>query len=385
MTELKIVNLPGDGIGVEVMREGRKLLDAALQVSGVRASIEEIEAGGQYYLKHGTRDWPEGSEERCRAADVIFLGAVGWPDPKGQGPVLMPNGKMAGYSPVIGNRVALELYANVRPVKLYPGVTHRIHDQRKQVWEAGKVDITFIRENTEGLYLGIGGYVRNEGRKIVAVDNRVITRPNAERVIRFAFETAKTRDKGAPVDGKKRVTCIVKDNVLDGCRLFRDVFFEIARDYPGIEAETAIVDAFTQWLVVRPEWYQVVVTTNMFGDIVTDLASVLQGGMGMAVGCNVGDHHAMFEPIHGSAPKHAGKDRANPFAMILAIKEGLVWVAGQKKLPDLAKVARKIEDAVAAQIAEGKPLTYDLVGEDRAARTSVVGDAVRERFLKLAR
>lgn len=382
---LKIVTLPGDGIGIEVMREGRKLLDAALETCGLRSSVEEIEGGGQYYLKHGTRDWPEGAEEKCAAADVIFLGAVGWPDPKTGGPVTMANGKMAGYGPVIGNRVALELYANVRPVKLYPGVTHRIHDQRKQVWEAGKVDITFVRENTEGLYSGIGGYVKNEGRRIVAIDNRIITRPNAERVIRHAFEIAKKRPTGAPVDGKRRVTAIVKDNVLDGCRFFRDIFFEIARDYPGIEAETSIVDAFTQWLIAKPEWYQVCVTTNMFGDIVTDLASVLQGGMGMAVGCNVGDRHAMFEPIHGSAPKHSGKDRANPFAMILAVKEGLVWVGEKKKLGDLVRVASKIEDAVASIIADGKPLTYDLAGEKNAAKASEVGNAVRERFLKLAR
>ncbi len=382
---LHIVTLPGDGIGIEVLREGRKVLDAALEVCGLKARVEEIECGGEFYLKHGSRDWPEGSEERCAAADVIFLGAVGWPDPKTGGPVTMANGKMAGYGPVIGNRVALELYANVRPVKLYPGVTHRIHGGRKQVWEAGKVDITFIRENTEGLYAGIGGTVRNEGRRIVAIDNRLITRPNAERVIRFAFETARKRASGAPVDGKRRVTCIVKDNVLEGCRFFRDIFFEIARDYPGVETETAIIDAFTQWLVTRPEWYQVCVTTNMFGDIVTDLASVLQGGMGMAVGCNVGDKHAMFEPIHGSAPKHAGKDRANPFAMILAVKEGLVWVAEKKKLTDLARVAAKIEDAVAGVIADGKPLTYDLAGEKSAARASEVGTAVKERFLKLAR
>ena len=175
----------------------------------------------------------------------------------------------------------------------------------------------------------------------------------------------------------------MKDNVLEGCRFFRDIFFEIAKDYPEIEAETAIVDAFTQWLVQRPEWYDVVVTSNMFGDIVTDLASVLQGGMGMAVGCNVGDENAMFEPIHGSAPKHAGKNKANPMATILSAKEGLSWYAARVGNERLGEIAELIEQAVSDVVEAGTCLTYDLVGEEAASTTSEVGDAIVGRFREL--
>jgi isocitrate/isopropylmalate dehydrogenase len=158
------------------------------------------------------------------------------------------------------------------------------------------------------------------------------------------------------------VTAIVKDNVLHGCQFFRDVFFEIGEEYPDIEKETAIVDAFTQWLLGQPEHYDVCVTTNMFGDIVTDLASVLQGGMGMAVGANVGREHAMFEPIHGSAPRHAGQDKVNPIAMILSVKEGLDWLATRKDDPKLSRAAEAIEAAVVEVLEAGAPLTYDIVG-----------------------
>jgi len=376
---LNILILPGDGIGVEVMAEGRKVLGAALELAKVNASLDELPCGGEYYLEHG-RDWPEGAEARCEEADVIFLGAVGWPDPEGSGPVTMANGKMAGYSPVIGNRVRLQLYANVRPVKLYPGVHHKIHGEHVQVWDPAKVDILFVRENTEGLYSGIGGRIGTDGEVQAATDTRMITRKNSERVIRYAFEAARQRGKGPPAGGKPKVTALVKDNVLEGCRFFRDIFFELAKEYPDIEAETAIIDAYTQWLIQRPEWYDVVVTTNMFGDIITDLASVLQGGMGLAVGCNVGDRHAMFEPIHGSAPKHAGKNKANPMATILSVKEGLSWVAQKKKLPELAKIAAEIEGAVVELLEAGAPLTYDMVGEEKAATCSAVGDAVVARL-----
>lgn len=380
---LDIVLLPGDGIGVEVMAEGRKVLDAALDAAGVEGRIEEIPCGGQYYLEHG-RDWPEDAQDRCRQADLVLLGAVGWPDPEGSGPVTMSNGKMAGYSPVIGNRLQLQLYANVRPVKLFPGVRHKIHGAHMQVWDPDRVDMIFVRENTEGLYSGIGGRISTDGVDQLATDNRIISRKNSERVIRYAFELCKRRNQGPPAGGGPKLTALVKDNVLEGCRFFRDIFFEIAADYPDIEAETAIIDAFTQWLVQRPEWYDVIVTTNMFGDIVTDLASVLQGGMGMAVGCNIGDEHGMFEPIHGSAPKHAGKGRANPMAMVLAVKEGLAWVAVRRDDAPLARAARDIEAALIELLDAGAPLTYDLVGEEKAASTSEVGDEIVERFVARA-
>ena len=376
MTEARysIVLLPGDGTGIEVAAQARRVLEVVAKHTSAAFDIEEVPCGGQYYLEHG-RDWPKGAEQKCHDADVILLGAVGWPSPDGVGPVTMTNGNMAGWSPVIGNRLRLNLYANVRPVKLYPGVQQRISGGHKQVWEAGNVDMVFVRENTEGLYAGMGGILAPGGRGVVATDTRVITRRASEKVIRLAFELAKKRH-GAPKDGKRRVTCIVKNNVLDGCRLFKSVFDEVAAEYPDIEKDVAIVDAFTQWLLGQPEYYDVLVTTNMFGDIVTDLASVLQGGMGMAVGCNVGDDHAMFEPIHGSAPKHAGKDKVNPTAMILATGEALRWLADRREDSALAKAGDAIEEAVKAVLAKGETLTYDLVGTERAAKMSVFTTAV---------
>lgn len=376
----RVTLLPGDGIGPEVMQQAKEVLDEVTRGTGLRFELEEIPCGGQYYLKHGSRDWPEGSEEKCEKADLILLGAVGWPSPDGKGPVTMSNGQMAGWSPVIGNRMRLDLYANVRPVKLWPGIRHRIHGANVTVWDARKVDMVIVRENTEGLYSGIGGFQSTGGRRNLAIDTRVITRTGSERVIRYAFELSKRRNKGAPKDGKKRVTAIAKDNVLKGCQLFLEVFREVGAEYPDIEKDTAIVDAFTQWLIGQPEQYDVCVTTNMFGDIVTDLASVLQGGMGMAAGCNVGDLRGMFEPIHGSAPKHAGKNRTNPMAMILATAEGLRWLGTRKQDSRLVAAGDAIEASVAATIADGEPLTYDLVGEERAAPTTEVGAAIRGKL-----
>ncbi|MEZ4442225.1 MAG: isocitrate/isopropylmalate family dehydrogenase [Polyangiaceae bacterium] len=369
-----VVMLPGDGVGVEVSAQAKRVLDLVQEVTSAQFAVEEIPCGGQYYLEHG-RDWPEGAEERCRQADVILLGAVGWPDPKGNGPVTMPDGRMAGWSAVIGNRTKLDLYANIRPVKLYPGVRARISGQHQDVWQPENVDMLFIRENTEGLYVGIGGILAPGGRGVVASDTRLITRAASERVIRLAYETAMKRH-GAPRDGKKRVTCIVKNNVLDGCRFFAQIFAEIGKEYPEVEQDVAIIDAFTQWLVTEPERYDVLVTTNMFGDIVTDLASVLQGGMGMAVGCNVGDDHAMFEPIHGSAPKDAGNDDLNPMAMILAVGESFRWLGDKKNDPALVKAGVAVEEAVKAVLAKGETLTFDLVGREQAAKMSAVTTAI---------
>jgi isocitrate/isopropylmalate dehydrogenase len=376
-----IVLLPGDGIGVEVMGEAQKVLGALQEMFGFDFRFESIACGGKYYLENGRkRDWPTGSEETCKAADAILLAAVGWPSPDGPGPVTMTNGKMAGYSPVIGNRVNLDLYANVRPVELYQGVPHIIHGRPMEIWDPDKVNMVFVRENTEGLYAGIGGQLTRGGQALMAVDNRVITREASERVIRFAFELCKERDRGSPVDGKKRVTAIVKDNVMDGCRLFRDIFYEVATEYTGIETGKDIVDAFTQWLMKEPEKYDVCVTTNLFGDVVTDLASVLQGGMGLAVGNNIGDNHGMFEPIHGSAPPLSGKDAANPLAMILSTKEGLSWLGKRHNDESLTKAAELLDQVVREQVKAGEVLTADIIGADKASGCKAVGDEVIRRL-----
>ncbi len=371
-----VVTLGGDGIGPEVMAQGLRVLDAVSKPLGLQWEIEDIPCGGRFYLEHGSRDWPEGSEEKCAAADMVLLGAVGWPDPQGRGPVTMKDGRMAGYSPVIGNRTKLNLFANVRPVRLYEGVQHRVHGKHQQVWTPGQVDMVILRENTEGLYTGMGGKLSPGGQTDVALDTRVITRRGSDQIIRHAFELCKRRNKGAPRDGKLRVTAIVKDNVLHGDHLFRDRFFSIGEEFPEIEKETAIVDAFTQWLVCEPERYDVCVTTNMFGDIVTDLASVLQGGMGMAASANVGLEHGMFEPIHGSSPADAGQDRLNPIATVLSVKEGLDWLGARKDDAKLTRAAAAIEEAVVELLQAGAPLTVDLVGKERAAKCSEVGEAL---------
>jgi 3-isopropylmalate dehydrogenase len=258
----------------------------------------------------------------------------------------MKDGKMAGWSPVIGNRIKLNLYANVRPIKLLPGVRHGLSGRFLQAWEPGQVDMIFVRENTEGLYSGIGGRAGD-----AAIDTRVITRAASRRVIKKAFELSRARGTGAPLDGKKRVTCVVKHNVLHGCKLFLDVYREVAAEFPDVAQDVAIVDSFAMFMLLRPESYDVVVSTNMFGDILTDLGSVLQGGMGMAVGCNVGDDHAMFEPIHGSAPPMAGKDVANPLAMLGATAEALRWLGRRHGDERLVRGARAIDEAIAAIVA----------------------------------
>ena len=372
----QLIALPGDGIGVEVIAEARALLDVVAPKLGVAFAIEEIECGGKYFLEHGRElDWPAGSRDKCRAADAILLGAVGWSGPDGA-PVMMPDGKMAGWSAVIGNRIELDLYANVRPVRTLPGIRHGISGQFSEVWRPDKVDMIIVRENTEDLYSGQGE--RDHDR---ATDLRVITRRASERVITKAFELSRERGRGAPLDGKQRVTCIAKHNVLQGCRLFLEVFREVGKRYPDIEQDVAIVDAFTMMVITQPEKFDVCVTTNMFGDIVTDLASVLQGGMGMAVGCNVGDDHAMFEPIHGSAPPLAGKDKANPMAMLLATGEALAWLGRRYSDERLLTGAQAIADGVASVVEKRQDVPADLGGTAPRSRVAqAIRDAVAARL-----
>ena len=361
----EIVLLPGDGAGPEVMREAIKLLEAVESSYGLSFDLVPYPCGGQHYLETG-EEWPDGAFESCKAADAILLGAVGLPQ------AVLPNGEIAGVGVVFGLRFGLDLYANVRPTKLYPNVRHKIHQSFKQVWEPGKVDFVIVRENTEGLYTPARGFLERGGIKELAVDSRVITRKGAERVIRFAFDLSKAR-KGAPADGKRRVTCVDKSNVTAGCKLFRKVYDEVATNYPHIETDYAYIDAFQQWLIRSPEIYDVAVTSNLFGDISTDLAAVLQGGMGMAAGGNIGDEHAMFEPIHGSAPKRAGKDEVNPIAMVLAVQMMLDWLGRKKADKGLQEAAFAVEGAVETTLKAGTSLTYDLGG---TAKCSEVGTAI---------
>ncbi|HEY6238902.1 MAG TPA: isocitrate/isopropylmalate family dehydrogenase, partial [Thermoplasmata archaeon] len=320
----------------------------------------------QYYLAH-QREWEPEAEAASRRAEAILLGAIGWPG------ATLPNGDNAGVSLVLGLRQALDLYANVRPCRLYPGVQHRISAGYQSVWEPKNVDMVIVRENTEGLYTPARGRLKRAGETEVVIDTRVLTKKGSERVIRYAFELTKARARGAPEDGRSRVTCVDKSNVLEGCRFFRETYDRIAATYPGVERDYAYVDAFTQWLVRNPEHFDVVVSTNMMGDIITDLASVLQGGMGFAAGGNIGDHHAMFEPVHGSAPKYAGKNQVNPFATFFAVEMMLRWLSDRHHDLRLARQADRLERAVGKVLTSGTARTYDQGG---TVTTSGAGDRV---------
>jgi len=357
----------GDGTGPEVIREGLKVLGALAEGGPAPWHVREYPGGGQYYLARG-REWEPEAEQAAKEADAVLVGAVGWPG------ATLPNGDLAGRALVLGLREGLDLYANVRPCRLYPGVSHRISGGFRAVWEPKNVDLVIVRENTEDLYTPARGRLRRAGATEVAIDTRVVTQKGTERIVRFAFELARQRGRGAPEDGVRRVTCVDKSNVLEGCRFFRETFDRIgAAEFPEIARDYAYVDAFTQWLIRGPEHYNVVVAPNMMGDIITDLAAVLQGGMGFASGANIGAEHAMFEPVHGSAPKHAGKNQVNPYATFLALEQMLRWLGSRHDDRRLAQQADRLERAVATTLAAGGAQTYDQGGR---SSTSEAGDRV---------
>ncbi len=365
-TSYEIAVFPGDGTGPEVIREGLKVLAALGEGGPAPWRATEYPGGGQYFLARG-KEWEPEARDAAYRADAILLGAVGWPG------ATLPNGDLAGRALVLGLREGLDLYANVRPCKLYPGVTHRISGAYRTVWDPKNVDLVIVRENTEDLYTPARGRLTRGGTTEVAIDTRVLTLKGTERIVRYAYELARARPRGAPEDGVRRLTCVDKSNVLEGCRFFRETFDRVGQEYPEIERDYAYVDAFTQWLVRSPEHYSVVVAPNMMGDIVTDLAAVLQGGMGFASGANVGIGHGMFEPVHGSSPKHAGRNQINPFAALLAVEQMLRWLAERKGDAGLRTQADRLEGAIAKTLASGSARTYDQGG---TASTSDVGDGV---------
>jgi len=365
----------GDGTGPEVVREGLRVLDALGEGGSAPWHYSQYPGGGQYYLRTG-REWEPEAEAAAAAADAIMVGAVGWPG------ATLPNGDLAGRALVLGLREGLDLYANVRPCKLYPGVRHRISGEYSQVWAPKNVDMVIVRENTEDLYTPARGRLRRGGSTEVAIDTRIITRKGSERVIRYAFELARARTRGAPGDGVRRLTCVDKSNVMEGCRFFRETFDRVAAEYPEIDRDYAYVDAFAQWLVRNPEQYNVVVATNMMGDIITDLAAVLQGGMGFAAGGNIGTDHALFETVHGSAPKYAGKNQVNPFATFFAVEQMLRWLGGRHGDARLLGQADRLERSLARTLAEGTTRTYDQGG---TLTTSEAGDRVTAAIRSEAR
>jgi len=384
VSEYRLTVLPGDGTGREVTAEARRVIEVFEENSPLSFEITEIPCGGQYFLETG-EEWPEGSFEHCRDnSDAILLGAIGWPGAR------MSNGDVAGGQVILGLRSGLDLYANIRPVKLYHGVQHKVHGEHTNIWNPDLVDMVLIRENTEGLYhsllrrsaqaavgakdepIVIDKFPGLEGE--VSWDPRPISRRGSERVIRFAFELAKRRQNHS--QAPQRVTCVDKSNVLRGCRLFRRVFDEVAGEYEDIDTAKAFIDAFTMWLVRDPEDLDVVVLPNMFGDIATDLASVLQGGLGMAASANIGDEHMLFEPVHGSSPKYAGQDKVNPIAAISSVQLMFDNLGVRHDDSDAMLCADILETAISSHLAEGGVVTYDLGG---AASTSEVGQAIAER------
>ena len=373
----KIQVLPGDGIGPEVIQESvRVLKTVANGVPGLSLSFHEFPCGGKYFLETGCEWSGEAEVFSKQEADAILLGAVGWEKSPGE-PVRRDDGQLAGATVVLGQRRELELYANVRPVKLYEGVPTPLADKQPR-----DIDFVIIRENTEGLYAGIGKHYGENEREELAIDMRPISRLGSERVIQYAMRLAMKRPRGAPSDEKRRVTCVDKSNVLIGDQLFRRIFDETAQLFPNVVPDYAYVDAWTMWSLRQPEYYNVVVAPNMYGDIISDLGAAIQGGMGVAAGGNIGDMHAMFEPIHGSAPRHAGKRRANPIAAIFAGKMMLEWLGERHNNNSALKGASLIEDAVIELLREGKIRTYDLCvsayADIKPSTTKQVGTAIRK-------
>lgn len=373
-----IAVIPGDGIGPEVIAEARKVVEAAGRVTGSRWEWREFPFGAERVLKTGISVSDQDLDEVAKT-DAILLGALG--DPRVDEKLLQTGG-------VLKTRFHFDQYVNLRPIKLYPGVDSPLKDKKP-----GDIDFYVVRENSEDFYISLGDhfqgaryrgdiawrrrmYTANFGIEVTVDPPQemgfhigAMTAAGVERVARYSFELARRK-------GMKRVTAVDKANVLgEMYNIWREVIGRVARDYPDLQLEFTLVDAITMFFVRRPEWYQVVIAPNLFGDIITDLGAGLIGGMGMAPGANINPEGgpSMFEPIHGSAPDIAGRGIANPIAAILA---------GGMMLEHLGeeKGARLIERAVGDVLAERRVRTPDLGGR---SSTSQVGDAVAARVLAL--
>ena len=305
---LEIAALPGDGTGPEVTAEAIKVLDAVAGLEKIEYRVEMLDWGGDRYLRTG-EIIPDGGLDLLRSKDAIFLGAIGHPQ---VAPGILEKGLLLDL------RFKLDQYINLRPVKLLPGVETPLAGRGPQ-----DIDFVVVRENTEDLYCGVGGYLKKGTADEVAVQQAVYTRKGCERCIRWAFEY--TRLRNSP---KKTLTLVAKTNVLTfGHDLWWRTFQEVARDYPDVKTDYNHVDACCMWMVKNPDAYDVIVTTNMFGDIITDLGGILQGGMGVAAGANLNPDRrpdgrrsvSMFEPMGGSAPKYTGQNVINPIAAINAM------------------------------------------------------------------
>lgn len=332
MAKYKIAEIPGDGIGPDVMAAAVKVLEKLEETRDLSFEFNRLVVGDELKERTGVA-LPPGTIDEIRKADVALFAAVG----------------DTAREVILPIRQQLDLYVNLRPAKVYPNVPHLKED----------VDIVMVRENTEGIYKMIGDRGDTWG-----VNVRVITAKASERIVRYAFEYAVKY-------GRKLVTSVHKSNVLNySCGVFQEACQRVAEEYPGVKFNEVLVDACAMRLITRPEAFDVIVTTNLFGDILSDEAAGLVGGLGMTPSGNIGDDHAMFEPIHGTAPRLAGTGRANPMATILSAGMMLDWL-GEK---DSAAV---IEKAVIDVLKEAKTLTPDLGG---SAKTMDVAVAVSEKL-----
>ncbi|GMV93044.1 MAG: 3-isopropylmalate dehydrogenase [Candidatus Hydrogenedentota bacterium] len=354
MATYKIALFPGDGTGPEVLREGIKVVSAAAERFGIKLETQEFDFGGERYLKTG-EVLPDSAIEEFRRFDAIYLGAIGHPDVK---PGILEKGIL------LKTRFELDQYINLRPVKLYPRVETPIKNKGPE-----DIDFVVVRENSAGLYTGVGGVQRKGTPYEVAIQSMVYTRNEVDRCLKYAFELTQKRNKA------KTLTLCGKTNVLTYVYdLWERAFHEMgAKEFPDVKREYAHVDATTMWMVKNPEWFDVIVTGNMFGDIITDLGAMVQGGMGIAAGGNINPKGvSMFEPIGGSAPKYTGMNVINPLACIFA---------GQMLLDHLgeAEAAACVEKACVAFLESGQlPGLSAKEIKEGGMSTTKIGDAIAE-------
>jgi 3-isopropylmalate dehydrogenase len=359
--------IAGDGVGPEVVKEGLAILGDVARCDGFDLNVVPFELGGEHYREKG-EVLHDSTLAELRECDALYLGAVGTPRVP---PGVLERGLLLRL------RFEFHQYVNLRPVKLYPGVDTPIKNKGPD-----DIDLVVVRENNEDLYVGAGGFTRKGTPEEVAIQTSINTRAGVERLLRFAFQFARLRCARRPFPGlspddrargqRGLVTMVAKTNVLTYAHdLWMRAFTEVARDFPDIKTEYQHVDACCMRLVLNPERYDVIATTNMFGDIITDLGAVLQGGMGLAASANLNPDRtapSMFEPVHGSAPDIAGKGIANPIAAILSAAMMLDHLADPRG-------AEAIRGAVGRVLARGTPRTPDLGG---SATTAQVGRAIRD-------
>jgi len=348
-----IAVIPGDGTGPEVVAEGLKVLKAVSEKFKFKYHLEHFDLGGERYLK--TREvLPDSVFEELKKMDAIYLGAIGHPEVR---PGILEKGILLTI------RFQLDQYINLRPIKLYPGVDTPLKDKKPE-----DIDFIVVRENTEGAYLGAGGFFKKGTPDEIAIQEAIHTRKGVERCIRFAFEYCRKRNR------KKKVTLCGKTNVLTyAFDLWERTFYEVAKEFKDIETDYAHVDAICMWMVKNPEWFDVIVTDNMFGDIITDLGAMIQGGLGIAAGGNINPNGvSMFEPMGGSAPKYTGKGVVSPLAAIAACQMMLEHLGE-------GKTARAIEEAIMEVVKKDvKSLTAGKMGYT----TSEVGDLIVKYLLQ---